>query len=305
MTASHTSQPASKYTIANASPTVSLDPDLQQKYNRLRHLFTSMDCVLVAYSGGIDSTLVAKVAWDALGERLLAITAVSPSLMPEDLDEAVEQAIEIGFRHELVDTHEMDNPDYASNPINRCYFCKSELHDTLKPLGLERGYPYVVDGVNADDLQDYRPGVQAAKERGARSPLAEVGMTKLEVRQLSRHLGLPWWDKPAQPCLSSRFPYGEAITVEKLARVAAGERYLRQLGWRQVRVRSEQDTARIELAPDAIAEFVATADLSALVQAFKQAGFTYVSLDLEGYRSGKLNQALSPQDKKKYSPSTP
>ena len=281
-----------------------LDPDLQQKYDRLRQLFADMDCVLVAYSGGIDSTLIAKVAWDALDDRLLAVTAVSPSLMPEDLDEAIEQAAEIGFRHEMVNTYEMENPDYANNPVNRCYFCKSELHDTLQPLGIERGYPYVVDGVNADDLQDYRPGVQAAKERGARSPLAEVGMTKLEVRQLSRHLGLPWWNKPAQPCLSSRFPYGEAITVEKLARVAAGERYLRQRGWRQVRVRSEQDTARIELPPDAIAEFVATADLPALVQTFKQAGFTYVSLDLEGYRSGKLNQTIAPQDREKYSSGT-
>ncbi|MEM9535873.1 MAG: ATP-dependent sacrificial sulfur transferase LarE [Cyanobacteria bacterium P01_A01_bin.3] len=295
---------ASSSSPSPSSPphTVGLDPDLQQKYDRLRQLFADMDCVLVAYSGGIDSTLIAKVAWDTLDDRLLAITAVSPSLMPEDLDEAIEQAAEIGFRHEMVNTHEMENPDYANNPINRCYFCKSELHDTLKPLGLERGYPYVVDGVNADDLQDYRPGVQAAKERGARSPLAEVGMTKFEVRQLSRHLGLPWWNKPAQPCLSSRFPYGEAITVEKLARVAAGERYLRQLGWRQVRVRSEQDTARIELPPEAIAEFVSTADLPVLVHTFKQAGFTYVSLDLEGYRSGKLNQTIAPKDREKYSP---
>ena len=295
MTASPTSKP-----VTSVQDEISLDPQLQQKYDRLRQIFADMDCVLVAYSGGIDSTLVAKVGWDELGDCLLAVTAVSPSLMPEDLDEAIEQAIAIGFRHEMVDTHEMENPDYASNPVNRCYFCKSELHDTLKPLGTERGYPYVVDGVNADDLQDYRPGVQAAKERGARSPLAEVGMTKLEVRQLSRFLGLPWWDKPAQPCLSSRFPYGEVISIEKLKRVAAAERYLRQLGWRQVRVRSEQDTARIELPPEAIGDFVTTSDLPALVSVFKDAGFAYVSLDLEGYRSGKLNQVLSEQERQQY-----
>lgn len=280
---------------------ISIEPQLQQKYDRLRQIIAEMDCGLVAYSGGLDSTLVAKVAWDVLGTKLLAVTAVSPSLMPEDLDEAIAQAAHIGFDHEMVQTHEMENPNYASNPVNRCYFCKSELHDTLKPLGKERGYPYVVDGVNADDLMDYRPGVQAAKERGARSPLAEVGITKLEVRQLSRALGLPWWDKPAQPCLSSRFPYGESITVEKLARVAAGERYLRNLGWRQVRVRSEQNTARIELAPDRIAEFTSSTDLAALVNAFQEAGFTYVSLDLEGYRSGKLNQVLSSQERQQYS----
>ena len=187
----------------------------------------------------------------------------------------------------------MANPNYTSNPVNRCYFCKSELHDTLKPLALERGYPYVVDGVNADDLQDYRPGIQAAKERGVRSPLAEVGITKAEVRQIAQQLGLPWWDKPAQPCLSSRFPYGEEITVAKLQRVGRGERYLRQLGWSNLRVRSAGDTARIELPPEAIKDFITTTDLPVLVAAFKDFGFLYVTLDLEGYFSGKLNQVLA------------
>jgi uncharacterized protein len=162
----------------------------------------------------------------------------------------------------------------------------------LKPLALERGYPYVVDGVNADDLQDYRPGIQAAKERGARSPLAEVGITKLEVRQLAKHLGLSCWDKPAQPCLSSRFPYGEAITIAKLQRVGRAEAYLRKLGLKTLRVRSEGDTARIELPPEQIREFVLTTDLSGLVTVFQSFGFVYVTLDLEGFRSGKLNQVL-------------
>uniref|UniRef100_B8HPT0 NAD/GMP synthase domain-containing protein n=1 Tax=Cyanothece sp. (strain PCC 7425 / ATCC 29141) TaxID=395961 RepID=B8HPT0_CYAP4 len=262
------------------------------KLNQLKALFAQMERGLIAYSGGIDSTLVAKIAWDVLGDRALAVTAVSPSLLPEDLEDARIQAAEIGIAHELVYTREMDNPNYRSNPVNRCYFCKSELHDTLKPLALERGYPYVVDGVNADDLQDYRPGIQAAQERGARSPLAEVGVTKLEVRQMAKFLDLPWWDKPAQPCLSSRFPYGEEITIEKLQRVGRAERYLRQLGLKELRVRSEGDTARIELPAEILKEFVLTTNLPTLVSTFQSYGFLYVALDLEGYRSGKLNQVL-------------
>jgi uncharacterized protein len=263
-----------------------------EKLEQLKELFIEMDQALIAYSGGVDSTLVAKIAYDVLGDRALAVTAVSPSLLPEELEDAKIQAATIGISHKVVQTQEMDNPNYTSNPVNRCYFCKSELHDTLKPLALELGYPYVVDGVNADDLHDYRPGIQAAKERGARSPLAEIGVTKAEVRQISQQLGLPWWDKPAQPCLSSRFPYGEEITIAKLQRVGRAEIYLRNLGWQNLRVRSEGDTARIELSPDKIKDFVSTTDLPTLVSAFQNWGFIYVTLDLEGYRSGKLNQVL-------------
>lgn len=162
----------------------------------------------------------------------------------------------------------------------------------MKPLALKRGYPYVVDGVNADDLQDYRPGIQAAKERGARSPLAEIGVSKAEVREISRSLGLAWWDKPAQPCLSSRFPYGEAITVHKLQRVGRAEIYLRQLGYSNLRVRSQEDTAKIELPATEITQFVQQVNLPELVKTFQKLGFVYVTLDLEGYRSGKLNQVL-------------
>jgi uncharacterized protein len=269
-----------------------LNTMLLDNLDRLKTLFASMEQALVAYSGGIDSTLVAKIAFDVLGDRALAVTAVSPSLLPEDLEDARVQAAAIGIRHELVETHELENPNYAANPVNRCYFCKSELHDTLKPLALERGYPYVVDGVNADDLRDYRPGIQAAKERGARSPLAEVGVTKVEVRELAKYLGLACWDKPAQPCLSSRFPYGEEITFAKLQRVGRAEAYLRRMGLRVYRVRSEADTARIEIPPDQLKEFVLTTDLPTLVQAFQTFGFLYVTLDLEGFRSGKLNQVL-------------
>ncbi|MEH2397950.1 ATP-dependent sacrificial sulfur transferase LarE [Nostoc sp.] len=266
---------------------------LTEKFEQLRALFIEMEQALIAYSGGVDSTLVAKIAYDALGDRALAVTAVSPSLLPEELEDAKIQAAIIGIPHKIVQTHEMENPNYTSNPVNRCYFCKSELHDTLKPLALELGYPYVVDGVNADDLHDYRPGIQAAKERGARSPLAEVSVTKVEVRQLSQQLGLPWWEKPAQPCLSSRFPYGEEITVAKLQRVGRAEIFLRKLGWQNLRVRSQGDTARIELPAEQIKEFVLTNDLQKVVSAFQDFGFIYVTLDLEGYRSGKLNQVLN------------
>ncbi|MBD2268865.1 MULTISPECIES: ATP-dependent sacrificial sulfur transferase LarE [Nostocales] len=263
-----------------------------EKLEQLQALFQEIDQALIAYSGGVDSTLVAKIAYDVLGDRALAVTAVSASLLPEELEDAKIQAATIGIAHKIVQTQEMDNPNYTSNPVNRCYFCKSELHDTLKPLALELGYPYVVDGVNADDLHDYRPGIQAAKERGVRSPLAEIGVTKAEVRQISQQLGLPWWDKPAQPCLSSRFPYGEEITIAKLQRVGRAEIYLRNLGWQNFRVRSEGDTARIELSPDKIKDFVTTTDLPSLVSVFQNWGFIYVTLDLEGYRSGKLNQVL-------------
>lgn len=266
---------------------------IADKLTQLKTLFAEMDRALIAYSGGIDSTLVAKIAYDVLGDRALAVTAESPSLLPEDLEDARIQAAAMGIPHQIVQTHEIENPNYTSNPVNRCYFCKSELHDTLKPLALQQGYPYVVDGVNADDLRDYRPGIQAAKERGARSPLAEVGVTKAEVREISKILDLPWWDKPAQPCLSSRFPYGEQITIAKLQRVGRAERYLRQQGLNNIRVRSESDTARIELPPEQIKEFVLTTDLPTLVTAFQHFGFLYVTLDLEGYVSGKLNRVLA------------
>jgi uncharacterized protein len=266
---------------------------LEEKIAKLQNIFREMDRAIVAYSGGIDSSLVAKIAQDTLESRTLAITAVSPSLLPEELEDAQIQAAQIGIKHELVYTQEMSNPNYTSNPVDRCYFCKSELHDTLKPIALERGYPYIVDGVNGDDLKDYRPGIQAAKERGVRSPLAEVGLTKAEVRQLAQKLGLSWWDKPAQPCLSSRFPYGEEITLEKLHRVGRAEIYLRKLGWSNLRVRSENNTAKIELPPQQIQDFVVNTDLGQLVAAFQGYGFEYVTLDLEGYRSGKLNRILA------------
>jgi uncharacterized protein len=273
-----------------------LNATLIAKLDRLKQIFAESSQVLVAYSGGIDSTLVAKIAFDVLGDRALAITANSPSLLPADLDAAKVQAEFMGIKHQVVQTHEMDNPNYTTNPINRCYFCKSELHDTLKPLAKQMGYGYVVDGLNADDLKDYRPGIQAAKERGVRSPLAEVGVSKLEVRMLSEYLGLPWWDKPSQPCLSSRFPYGEEITIEKLRRVGQAEQYLRDRGWRgDIRVRSMGDTAKIEVPSDRLTGFMTIMNLPELTSAFREYGFTSITLDLEGFKSGKLNEAIAKQ----------
>jgi pyridinium-3,5-biscarboxylic acid mononucleotide sulfurtransferase len=265
----------------------------KEKLQQLQAIFQEMESALIAYSGGVDSALVAKVAHDILGDRAIAVTAVSPSLSPEDLEAAKQQASTIGIPHRFVETHEMDDPNYTQNPVNRCYFCKSELYDTLKPIAQSWGYAYIIDGINADDLQDYRPGIQAAKERGTRSPLAEVGVSKLDVRQLSQALNLPWWDKPAQPCLSSRFPYGEQITVEKLQRVSQAERYLRELGFKTLRVRSQEETARIELPASEIQTFVLETDMPTLVEAFKSYGFTYVTLDLEGFCSGKLNHGIA------------
>jgi pyridinium-3,5-biscarboxylic acid mononucleotide sulfurtransferase len=263
-----------------------------EKLAALRQLISSLDRGLVAYSGGVDSALVAKLAYDCLGGKSLAVTAASPSLLPEELEDAQILAAVIGISHQVVKTNELDNPEYRANPVNRCYFCKSELHDTLKPLAQQMGYPYVLDGVNADDLQDYRPGIQAAKERGARSPLAELGITKLEVREIAKHLGLTVWDKPAQPCLSSRFPYGEEISIDKLHRVGRAEIYLRKLGYEQLRVRSVGDTARIELPAESISRFASSSDLPSIVKALQELGFAFVTLDLEGFASGKMNRVL-------------
>lgn len=266
---------------------------MANKIDQVKTILAEMDRALIAYSGGIDSTLIAKIAFDVLGDNAIAITADSPSLLPEDLEEAKMQAKIIGISHRIIQTHELDDPNYSSNPVNRCYFCKSELYDQLKPVAVEMGFPYVVDGVNADDLQDYRPGIQAAKERGTRSPLAEAGLSKLDIRVATQELGLPWWDKPAQPCLSSRFPYGEEITVEKLRRVGQAERYVRKLGYRTLRVRSHGETARIELPSSEIQQFISQVDLPSLIEAFKSFGFIFISLDLEGFQSGKLNQVLA------------
>jgi uncharacterized protein len=276
-------------------PTVeSLEPALHVALTDLRRSIAAHPAVLVAYSGGVDSALVAAIAAEQLGERAIAVTGVSPALASHLREQARQQAAWLGIRQREIPTAELNDPAYSSNPSDRCYACKRELHSLLAKLLLESDTAdaVVLDGVNHDDLGDHRPGIRAAQERGVRSPLADLGINKASVRAISRALGFPWWDKPAQPCLASRFPYGEAISAERLQRVASGEGWLRQHGFNELRVRSQGESARIELPPDQLTALLEPALREALVSAFLDLGFTAVSLDLEGLVSGKLNRGL-------------
>ncbi len=257
---------------------------------RLRDSLALQQHVCVAYSGGVDSSLVAAIAHEQLGEQALAITGVSPSLAPHLLLEARQQAAWLGMRHREVSTLELEDPDYTNNPQDRCYACKRELHRHLAPIAAEAHGALVLDGVNQDDLGDHRPGIAAAKEAGVRSPLAELGITKATVRRLSWALGFPWWDKPAQPCLASRFPYGESISSERLQRVGQAEAWLIQQGFDQVRVRSHGLAARVEVPEERITDLLRPWLRHELVRTLLAFGFTSVSVDLEGLVSGKLNR---------------
>ena len=266
----------------------------QGQLDRLRQRIRQFDRVCVAYSGGVDSALVAAIAQEQLAEAALAVTGISPALAPHLREEARLQAQWLGITHQEVLTAELQDPAYATNPTDRCYACKRELHRHLAEISRAAAGAQVLDGVNHDDLGDHRPGIDAAREAGVCSPLAELQIDKASVRRFSKALGFPWWDKPAQPCLASRFPYGEGITASRLSRVAQAERWLQQRGFDQVRVRSQGETARIEVPAARLAELMQDDLRQELVQVFLQLGFTAVSLDLEGLVSGKLNRSLQP-----------
>ncbi|MCL4487260.1 MAG: ATP-dependent sacrificial sulfur transferase LarE [Chloroflexi bacterium] len=268
---------------------------VETKLAALRRFFDTLDSVAVAFSGGVDSTFVLRIAHDQLGPRAIAVTAVSETLASGELEQAQQLAANIGARHVLLHTHETSDPRYLANPANRCYFCKTELYDQMENFVASEHLAAIADGLNADDLHDHRPGRQAAREHNVYSPLAQVGLAKEEVRALSREMGLATWDKPALACLSSRIPYGTTITLQALTQVDRAEMYLRVLGVHQVRVRHLGGAARIEVEPGDM-PLVATHSVE-IVAYLNALGFSTVTLDLAGYRSGRLNDDLQREER--------
>jgi uncharacterized protein len=268
-----------------------MDPALEAKKQKLLDILHDLGGCVIGFSGGVDSTFLFAVAARVLGQRALAVTATSETYPERELKEANELAARIGGRHRVIVSEELDIPGFAENPADRCYHCKSELFTKLRKVATEEGLPHVVDGSNVDDRGDYRPGRRALRELGVRSPLEEAGLSKDDIRELSKEMELPTWDKPSFACLSSRFPYGVTITREKIAVVGRAEESLRELGLRTLRVRHHGDVARIELGAD---EFGRVVDglRDEVVRRVKEAGYTYVALDLQGYRTGAMNEAL-------------
>ncbi len=265
---------------------------LDEKYQLLKDNIRKRGSAAIAYSGGVDSTFLIKVSQEVLGDRLIAITATSSTYPERELKEAIQYAKDMGVKQIIISSEELDIEGFASNPKNRCYYCKKELFTKLKKTAEDNNMEYVFDGSNYDDIGDYRPGMQAAEELGVISPLKEAMMTKEDIRELSKNLGLPTWDKPSFACLSSRFPYGNQITAPKLKMVEEAEQFLLDLGFRQVRVRHHGDMARIEVSPEEREKFYSAAIMDEVGQKLKSFGFTYITLDLLGYRTGSMNEVL-------------
>lgn len=278
-----------------------LEDALARKYDRLTAILNEMGSVVIGYSGGVDSTLLLRVASSALGQKALAVIGQSETYPTTEFEEAVGLARRMGARFEIVRTEETDILKFRENPPDRCYYCKTELFSKLQEIAQREGIPWIADGTITDDLGDFRPGMRARTERNVRSPLLEAGLNKTEVRALSQHLDLPTWDKPAFACLSSRFPYGTGITRDNLVRVDAAETYLREHGFRYFRVRfHDAGTARIEVGPQDLPRLVEEPFRQELVAYMKGLGFTYVTVDLQGYRTGSMNEVLTEQAKAQY-----
>jgi pyridinium-3,5-biscarboxylic acid mononucleotide sulfurtransferase len=277
---------------ASAERVGGLVDDLAEKDQRLREVLASFSSAVVAFSGGVDSAYLAVVASQVLGSGALCVTADSPSYPEHHRSLALQVAQDFALRHEIISTAELDRPEYRANPVNRCYYCKHELYTALQALAGNRGIDVVLDGNNADDRGDYRPGRQAAREFGVRSPLDEAGLTKQEIRELSREAGLPTWDEPASACLSSRIPYDTEITDAKLRMVEQAEAALRGMGFRICRVRHHETLARLELGRDEIARALEPDVRDAIVRAVRAVGYRQVAVDLEGYRMGSLNEGI-------------